>query len=177
MKKSIFIVAFFLSFLTKPCLSQIPVILGKSFSATSTTPAIAAPNPTPASWSAAGGALTFPFKFRLQKGAPVEPSLSLSAVAGPSYSFIGNNFSLSFLVGVGPSSININNKNSSDTSTSASTRNAATFSGTLLAQLNKVQLAVSIGIDKNLDNSTDNWIYQSKPWLSLGIGFNIFSSQ
>jgi hypothetical protein len=127
-------------------------------------------------FSAIGGAFTFPFKYRPQNGV-LEPSLSLSGVAGIQCSLDKNNdASLSFLLGFGPSSINVNNTNSADTNTANSTHSAATLSFTILGQWNNVQLAISTGIDNNLNNSTDKWIYQSKPWLSLGIGFNIFTS-
>jgi len=125
--------------------------------------------------TAIGGAVTFPFKIRPQTGV-IEPSFSLSGVAGLHFSLDKDTVkSLSILIGVGPSSIILNNRNSTDTG--SSTRAAATFSITLLGQWDNIQLAFSIGWDNNLDNGEDKWKYQSKPWLSLGVGFNIFSNK
>ena len=126
--------------------------------------------------SAIGGAFTFPFKYRPQNGV-LEPSLSLSGVVGVQLGLDKNSTGfLSFLIGFGPSSVNVNNTNSADTNTANASRPVATLSFTILGQWNNIQLAISTGIDDNLSNSTDKWIYQNKPWLSLGIGFNIFTA-
>jgi hypothetical protein len=121
------------------------------------------------------GAFTFPFKYRPQTGI-FEPSLSLSGAVGVAIPFkkSDGNASIAFLVSFGPSSITLNKNNSSDTGTA--TRSSATSALTVLGQWNKIQLAVSVGIDDNLDNSTDKWIYQSKPWVSFGFGYSIFTS-
>jgi hypothetical protein len=120
-----------------------------------------------------GGAFTFPFKYRPQSGL-FEPSLSLSGAVGVHLALDNDTTaSISFLGSFGTSSITLNNKNSTDTGTT--TRAAATIAFTILGQWDNVQLAISVGLDNNLDNSTDKWIYQSKPWFSLGIGVNIFS--
>jgi hypothetical protein len=105
--------------------------------------------------TAIGGAFTFPFKYRPQNGV-LEPSLSLSGVAGIQLGLVKSNTgSISFLVGFGPSTININNTNGADTNTANATRSAATLSFTALGQWNNIQLAFSTGFDNNLDNSTD----------------------
>ena len=121
------------------------------------------------------GAFTFPFKYRPQTGI-FEPSLSLSGAIGVSIPFkkSGGNASIAFLGSFGPSSITLSKNNSTDTGTT--TRSSATSAFTVLGQWNKIQIAVSVGIDDNLDNSTDKWIYQSKPWVSFGFGYSIFTS-
>jgi len=125
--------------------------------------------------TAFGGAVTFPFKLRPQSGI-IEPNFSLSGVAGIKLAFDQDATKfLGFLVGAGTSSITLNKHNSTDTSGTGSTRAAATFSFTVLGQLDNVQLGLSVGLDNNFDNTDDRWKYQSKPWLSVAIGFNIFS--
>ena len=120
------------------------------------------------------GAFSFPFKYRPQKDV-IETSLSLSGVGGVNID-LGNSHAIGILAGVGPSSITLN-QNNTDTSahiTSSTSRAAMTFSLSALYQFDQLQFAFSIGTDKNLDNTTDKWIYQSKLWLSFGIGFKIF---
>ena len=120
------------------------------------------------------GAFTFPFKYRPQTGL-FEPSLSLSGAVGVSVPINKDgSASLSFMGSFGPSSISLSSKNSTDTGTTS--RSAAPSAFTVLGQWNKVQIALSVGIDDNLDNSTDKWIYQSKPWVSFGIGYSIFTA-
>ncbi|MBS1690055.1 MAG: hypothetical protein JSS96_15100 [Bacteroidetes bacterium] len=126
--------------------------------------------------TAIGGAVTYPFKLRPQTGV-IEPTFSLSGVAGLHFSLDKDTVkSLSLLVGVGSSSIMLKKSNSTDTTTDGTTKAAATFSVTLIGQWDNIQLAVSVGWDNNLDNSIDKWKYQSKPWVSVGVGFNIFSA-
>ena len=122
--------------------------------------------------SSTGGAITFPFKIRMQRNSPLEPSLSLSGLVGLQHSFNKEGTtSLRILIGIGPSSITVDKTNSSDSA--SETKSAATFSLTALAQWDNVQLGISFGMDQNLDNRTDKWIYQSKPWIGLSIGINI----
>jgi len=121
------------------------------------------------------GAFSFPFKYRPQKDV-IEPSLSLSAVGGINIKF-KNSHGIGVLGGIGPSSIMLD-ENNTDTSahiTSSTTRAAMTFSLSFLYQFDQLQLAFSLGTDKNLDNSKDKWIYHSKLWLSFGIGVKIFT--
>jgi hypothetical protein len=125
------------------------------------------------------GALSFPFKYRDQDGV-VETSFSLSGVVGAK-AILRNadedKMSLSLLVGLGASSIKLDEKNTDPEAgiKEETSRAAATLSATFLFEWQKIQIAISTGMDKNLNNKKDLWKYQSKPWVSMGIGFNVFS--
>ena len=130
----------------------------------------------PSKWKPVAGAFSFPFKYRPQSGI-METNFSLSLVGGFEYNSDPTNDSTHHLwsgyIGIGQSSISLNSNNSSVSSNT--TRNAVAISFTLLYEWQGLQFAVSSGIDENLDNSTDKWHYQSKPWITAGIGFSIFT--
>ena len=43
----------------------------------------------------------------------------------------------------------------------------------LIIALDKLSFAVTLGVDHLLDQNSDVWIYQGKPWWGLGIGLNL----
>lgn len=132
-----------------------------------------------------GGIMTFPFKLRPQNGI-FETTFSLSGFGGvqipldkdfsdadPSQNF------LNLLLSFGASSITLD-KNNTDPSANilvATQRPATTFSFSAVYQFEKLQLVLSTGIDNNLDNRQDKWLYQSKPWFAFGIGLIFLNNQ
>ncbi len=125
------------------------------------------------------GAFSFPFKYRPQSGI-LETSFSLSMVGGARFTLNEDNKQyFSALLGIGSSSIMLNKDNTALSAgiTDNTSRAALTFSLSFLYQWDQLQLACSVGIDNNLDNRKDKWQYQSKPWLTIGLGFDIFKPQ
>lgn len=123
------------------------------------------------------GVLTFPFKWRLDTG-EIEPTFSLNIAGGAKWRpFRTERHVVSFLLGIGPSTVNLDHYNSNieegfDDLTTA----AITLSGNLMYQFDTVQFGFSFGIDKIFDNKLYNWDSQGNPWFALGVGLNIFTN-
>ena len=130
-------------------------------------------------WSAEIGTLLFPFKYRPNDGT-FEPTFSLNLTAGTSWNpFLTNRHRFSLLFGVGPSSVKLNkyNINKSDVDIDGDLYLAAvTLSLNLVYQYDFVQFGISGGIDNLFDNKKYDWKNQGKPWVSFGVGVNLFKS-
>ena len=130
-------------------------------------------------WSPIAGSFTFPVRWRPQSGT-FETSVSLSMVGGfKKYFNELDKKSISILIGAGPSSIELNNDNTNATPpiTSNTNRSAVTISLSAVFQWQSLQILFSSGLDNNLNNKIDNWKYQSKLWVSFGVGFNVFKPE
>jgi hypothetical protein len=129
------------------------------------------------------GILNYPFKFRIQ---PHINDFAGSFNVGAAVSYTYKHDSLkkwrySHVVGIGISSITLDKAAvNTDTGAISSTNSltALTLSYGFMVQYDKVQLGLFIGWDRisNLNNSTYGWKYQGNPWISLGIGYSIFST-
>lgn len=129
--------------------------------------------------SPAIGTMALPFKYRPQTGV-FEPTFALTVVGGVNYklSATNNRHSISFLFGVGPSSVKLNQYNTDSTSgiTEEEYRAAVTMSLNMVYQWEQLQVGLSAGIDNKLNGNREHWIYQGKPWISVGIGVSVFSN-
>jgi len=121
------------------------------------------------------GVLTFPFKWRLDTQ-DIEPTISLNIAGGvkwrPSQT---NRHVISFLLGVGPSTVELDHYNSKLEEGDNITTAAITLSGNIMYQFDFVQFGFSFGIDKIFDNKIYDWSSQGNSWFALGIGLNIFT--
>lgn len=125
------------------------------------------------------GTLTFPFKYRFNDKS-FETTFNLSLTGGVHLRpYLTNRHVFSLLLGVGPSTVKLDGSNVSNTDVLEKGENlttaAVTFSLSLMYQFEKVQFGVSIGVDNIFDNEKYDWKNQGKPWLSLGVGLNIFT--
>jgi hypothetical protein len=131
-------------------------------------------------WSPILGAFSYPFKYRPQTG-EFEKTFNIQITGG--YSILPNiknaKKSLAFLLGVGASSITLNPFNTTDYKGDSSGREttSATISLNIVYIHNRFQVGASLGWDNLLGNESKNWQYNAKPWLSIGVGANIFSLQ
>lgn len=133
-------------------------------------------------WSLSAGALNFPFKYRFQKeqsdfsgnfnfGTGVGITIPHDSAARWNYSIIAG-FSVS-QIHIDSATADINQKELVSTNNFG----AFSFSIGILAQYSKIQIGAFIGWDK-LSRATNlhyAWHYQGKPWLSIGLGYAIFS--
>lgn len=130
------------------------------------------------------GTLNYPFKYRPQaeKG-DFASGFNFGATLG--YTIRHNSlrrFVWSAMAGFSASNISIDQvaatKNQTDLAT-ANNFGGFSFSLGLLAQQDKVQVGMFMGWDR-LGLATNNkygWIYQGKPWLSIGWGISLFTPQ
>lgn len=130
----------------------------------------------------AGGIINFPFKLRLQSDAnDFSSAFNLGGAFGytfPHYSF--RNFTYSILFAAALSNVNLDASNVGQNADMLSTTNdfsALTFAIGGLVTYDKFQAGIFLGIDRigNLNNTTFNWRFQNKPWISIGFGYAIFS--
>lgn len=125
------------------------------------------------------GFVTMPVKIRTGENYDFEPTLSLGATAGAKIRLSHHypNY-LNILLGASTSTVNID---------SFSTRGAireviknilvfSTSVGVVL-EFSKAQIGLFFGRDLmgKSNNAKYNWIYQGKPWITLGFGFTIFT--
>ena len=129
------------------------------------------------------GIINYPFKYRFQKGMK-DFSGSFNVGAAISYTLRHDStakWNFSGVLGVGISSITLDKasvKSGSDTISSTNGLTALTLSLGFMAQYDKVQIGLFYGWDRisNLNNQTYGWNYQGKPWVSLGLGYSIFTT-
>lgn len=118
-----------------------------------------------------GGTVLMPFKLRTQKG-EFTKDVSLSGVGNFGWR-MNKNSSFSLLAGAGIGIITLDSANTKGVVLKATDRGAITLNVGFMFQIKQLQLGLTTGWDF-LSGKKDNWYYHGKPWLSLGIGVNIF---
>lgn len=134
--------------------------------------------------SLAFGALSFPFKFRIQKNTiDFSSGFNMGAAIGirlPHYSF--REFTHTFLTAYSFSTINIDSTAATrnhDLLTTTNNFSAFTFSLGYMIEYDNIQAGIFVGCDHigRINQNTYGWIYQSKPWISVGFGYAIFTKE
>lgn len=98
---------------------------------------------------------------------------------------IGGTFSttsISFMLGVGPTIINVDEKTApklygNDTSKANGKKTIAAITPSMgvMFEKKRIQIGLMWGIDIPAGKEGREWIYKNKPWLSFGIGYQIFA--
>ena len=130
-----------------------------------------------------GGVIILPYKFRPKiydrgehKGFDFSKDITLGISGGirqrvshyqPHY--------IDLLLNVGISSVGQNTYNTDSVLKSNQDIAALTIACGLVLDMQKIQLGIFIGWDRVSDSNRNGWIYQGRPWLSIGFGYSIFS--
>ncbi len=86
-----------------------------------------------------------------------------------------DNFAINFLGGVSITSVEVDEQ-TTDSFVSTNTKAAAfTPNLSIVFEAKNFQIGIFSGIDFLSGELSDNWIYQNKPWLGIGLGYGIFS--
>jgi hypothetical protein len=134
--------------------------------------------------SLAVGVINFPFKYRPQTGKG-DFSGAFNFGVGIGYKLphnLNNKFSITLLSGYSISNIVLDNVSVGKNQASLTNTNnftAFTFSLGLMIEYQSVQAGIFVGWDRlsrGIHNQFD-WHYQGKPWVSVGFGLAIFSSE
>lgn len=133
-------------------------------------------------WTFTFGTVLIPVKFRFKvKNEPnstfnfktdIELGLFLGAKVKP---FKNNNISFSFLVGSGPTLAATDSLTTKGYVKDNSVSGAYSITGGFVVEYKKAQLGIFCGADYASGELSKQWIYHNKPWLAIGLGFNIFS--
>lgn len=132
--------------------------------------------------SLALGVLYFPFKYRPQEGKQdFSGSFNFGAAIG--YTFPHKEWrktSFSLLSCYGISNVNVDSASVSggyDILNTVSDYTALSLAAGFMVQYEKVQAGAFVGVDRisNKNQKNIGWIYQGKPWISVGFGYSIFS--
>lgn len=125
-------------------------------------------------WVATSGTLVFPFKLRPQTG-DFTKDITISGVVGFGYKFNKNNI-LNLILGIGLASVTLDSLNTGGKVNKSSDRAAMSLSSGLVYQYKQIQLGLIVGWDFLNRSTRDNWIYNDKTWISIGVGINIFKT-
>jgi hypothetical protein len=121
------------------------------------------------------GAATLPFKWRHQTG-DFNKDITLSGLGGISLnSNRVQDFHLNVLVGIGISSVTLDSSNTEGKVKESMEGSAITIPFGIVAEWKKAQIGVFTGWDFISNRNSNNWIYHRKNWISIGIGYSIFS--
>lgn len=128
------------------------------------------------------GIINFPFRLRPQKGI-VDFSGAFNFGAAIGYTFRHKSWrevKHSLLTGYSISNVvldSMSTTRNSDKLTSTNNFTSLSFSLGYMIQYQQVQVGIFLGLDQlsRINQRTYGWIYQSKPWVSLGFGLSIFS--
>ncbi|MES2648176.1 MAG: hypothetical protein V4717_14970 [Bacteroidota bacterium] len=134
--------------------------------------------------SLAAGIINFPFKYRPQKDNK-DFTGSFNFGAGVGYTFSHKSwrtFTHSVLSGYSISNIVLDAASvTKNAEKLESTNNFTAFSFSLgyMVQYDKVQAGIFLGWDNisKITHNEFNWVYQGKPWISVGFGLAIFSGE
>jgi hypothetical protein len=126
------------------------------------------------------GLVTMPLKLRLGSNFDFQGNFSLGTTAGARMriSKYNSNY-IDLLLGLSISTVSLDSFSTNGKISGQPLTNIATFSPSLgvVLEFGKSQFGVFYGWDL-LSKSTQskyNWIYNGKPWISVGFGFSIFS--
>jgi len=126
-------------------------------------------------WTPTLGTLSYLFKWRPSTGI-FENSFNLNITGGTRVLLdrTNPNHSLAFTGGVGVTTLP---KSSADRDTVSTTYTGGgiTISGNIIYVWDRLQVGLSSGFDVPVGESAPSWKYRGKPWISFGIGINIFS--
>lgn len=126
------------------------------------------------------GLVTMPLKLRLGKNFDFQGNLSLGSTAGIKMRLSGYRANyINLLLGTSLSTVSLDSFSTRGKITGQPLTNMAVFSPSLGAvfEFGKAQAGVFYGWDVlNKSNQVKyDWIYQKKPWVSIGFGFSIFN--
>lgn len=132
----------------------------------------------------AAGVINFPFKYRPQRDKS-DFSGAFNFGAGIGYKFRHKSwrqFTYSVISGYSISNIVMDSSNANKNQGKLASSNnytAFSFSIGMLAEYQRVQAGIFLGWDKisRLNQREFDWQFQGKPWISVGFGFAIFSTQ
>ncbi len=128
------------------------------------------------------GLILFPTKIRFANGSGgsfnFTDNFTLGTTAGYEIGFAGvKNYSLSILGGVGISAINVDSSTTHGYVKNSITASAFTVSAGVVYSYEKMQIGLFYGWDFMSGNLGNKWVYDAKPWLSVGIGFALFQKE
>lgn len=126
------------------------------------------------------GLVTMPMKLRLGKNFDFQGSLSLGTTAGMKMRISKYNPNyINFLFGASISAVNLDSFSTKGKVSGQPINNMAVFSPSLgmVFEFGRAQAGLFYGWDfLSKSNQTKyTWIYNKKPWISIGFGFSIFS--
>ena len=126
------------------------------------------------------GLVTMPVKLRLSPGFEFQGNLSLGSTAGVKIriSHVNDNF-VNLLIGTSISTVTLDSFNTKGKLNAQPLNNIAAFSPSLglVFEFGKAQAGLFYGWDF-LNKSTQikyDWVYNKKPWISIGFGFSILN--
>lgn len=127
------------------------------------------------------GILNFPFKLRLFPKVDFSGSYNIGAAVGIKFGYKSwRQFHHSLIVGLGISSIILDSASTHRNQNLLSSNNnftSSTIAIGYLIEYQNVQIGIFSGFDilNRLNHNKYQWDYQGVPWLSIGLGYSIFS--
>lgn len=121
------------------------------------------------------GTIVLPVKLRINPS-DFSKDFTISGTGGVKLNISQkHDLSVSFLVGLGISSVSLDSATTNNSIKDSQDRAAITALGGVVLQWQFLQLGTFVGGDWLARNNIDNWIYQGKPWFGFGIGVSLFS--
>ncbi len=116
--------------------------------------------------------------FDFGESVTLTPAIGLKRRIGGAFSTT----SISFMLGIGPTIINVDEKTApklygNDTSNANGKKTIAAITPSLgfMFEKKRIQIGLMAGIDMPAGKEGREWIYKNKPWVSFGIGYQIFA--
>lgn len=119
------------------------------------------------------GILTLPFKFRPQKEMSFDSDFNLNTTLAIRLFTLGGGHMYT-QIGAGIGGVELSKNNAAIVDGEAIKANALTGLLGVMLQYKKVQTGLYVGTDFINNQSHYQWQYQGKPWLALGIGYQLF---
>ncbi len=119
------------------------------------------------------GALLLPIRYRPQSGL-VTKDISLGGIGGVRM-HLKEDLSLGLMFGVAITATTLDSASTSGKVLDNQNRASATLPLGVLVQWQRVQFGFFGGLDFLMDGAEEEWVYNAKPWISLGIGLGLFT--
>ena len=131
-------------------------------------------------WDWSSGIVVLPLKARKNPEFSYSKDFTLGLSGGAKMRISNSNPTyLNFLYNIGISSVGIDSLSSKGKIKQPSDRAALTNAFGIVLENHSYQFGIFYGFDRLSSNDYKNtqWIYNRKPWISIGIGYQIFSKE
>lgn len=125
------------------------------------------------SWDLAAGVLLLPIKMRISNF-DFSRDVTIGTVFGPRWRLSPTrNVFLSFLAGAGIAAVQLDSASTGGVVRQPTDRAAVTLALGPMLEMNGFQVGALLDWDRISNAKRDQWAYQGKPWLSLGLGYSL----
>lgn len=129
------------------------------------------------SWDLAAGVMLLPIKMRPGgdgRGFAFSRDVTIGTVAGPRWRLSATrDLFMSLVGGAGIAAVSLDSASTAGKVKETTDRAAVALALGTMVEVNRFQIGLLFGWDRISDPNQNDWIYQGKRWISLGLGYSL----